>query len=125
MATQIAGLRREQTKSTATTEISVADRAVGASMIASGIGSLVLGIAIVLAEVSPDIKSFLTWNKGVGPLIGKTGVSVIAFVLSWVVLHYVFQRKATNLTTSFIITVVLLVLGLLLTFPPVFMSFGS
>ena len=125
MATQTADLERGQSKSEAAGEVSVADRAMGASMIASGIGSLVLGIAIVLAEVNADIKTFLTWNTGVGPLSGKTGVSIIAFVISWVVLHYAFQRRAISLTTSFVVTLVLLVLGLLLTFPPVFMSFGG
>lgn len=125
MATQTADLERGQSKSEAVVEVSAADRAMGASMIASGIGSLVLGIAIVLAEVNVDIKTFLTWNTGVGPLSGKTGVSIIAFVISWVVLHYAFQRRAISLTTSFVVTLVLVVLGLLLTFPPVFMSFGG
>ncbi|MBN8621292.1 MAG: hypothetical protein J0L63_20430 [Anaerolineae bacterium] len=125
MATKTVDLERGQSKSEAVVEVSAADRAMGASMIASGIGSLVLGIAIVLAEVNADIKTFLTWNTGVGPLSGKTGVSIIAFVISWVILHYAFQRKAISLTTSFVVTLVLVVLGLLLTFPPVFMSFGG
>ncbi|MBL8116537.1 MAG: hypothetical protein JNJ78_03335 [Anaerolineae bacterium] len=125
MATKTVDLERGQSKSEAVVEVSAADRAMGASMIASGIGSLVLGIAIVLAEVNADIKTFLTWNTGVGALSGKTGVSIIAFVISWVVLHYAFQRKAISLTTSFVVTLVLVVLGLLLTFPPVFMSFGG
>lgn len=125
MAMRMESLGKQQVKPVAVSEVSVADQAMGASMIASGIGSLVLGIAIVLAEVSPAIKAFLTWSKGVGPLSGKTGLSVIAFVLSWVVLHYAFRNKSISLTTSFIWTVVLVVLGLLLTFPPVFMSFGG
>ena len=125
MTTKTADMERGQSKAEVTTEITAADRAMGASMIASGIGSLVLGIAIVLSEVNADIKTFLTWNSGVGPLSGKTGVAVIAFVLSWVILHYAFQRRAISLTTSFIVTVVLVALGLLLTFPPVFMSFGG
>jgi hypothetical protein len=125
MTTQSADLQKGQIKSEAAVEVSAADRAMGASMIASGIGSLVLGIAIVLAEVNVDIKTFLTWNNGVGPLSGKTGVAVIAFIVSWAALHYAFQRKAINLTTSFFVTLVLVVLGLLLTFPPVFMAFGA
>jgi hypothetical protein len=123
--TQTPTLERAQAKSAVRTEVSAADRAVGASMIASGIGSLVLGIMVVLAEINLDIKDFLNWNNGVGPLSGKTGVAVIAFVVSWVVLHYAFQRKALSLTASFIVTVVLLVLGLLLTFPPVFVSLAG
>jgi len=107
------------------TEISKADRAMGAAMVASGIGSLVLGIAIVLSEASPGFKTFVSWISGVGPLSGKTGLSVIAFVASWVALHYFFQRRPIALMTSFIITVVLVALGLLLSFPPVFISFGG
>ncbi len=106
-------------------EISTADRAVGAAMIASGIGSLVLGLAIILSEASAGFKTFVTWNAGVGALSGKSGLSVIAFVVSWVALHYVFKTKPLSLMTSFIITLVLVALGILLTFPPVFLSFGS
>lgn len=125
MVTKAADLKTELINTETETHISVADRAMGASMIASGIGSLVLGIAIVLSEVSTDFKTFVTWNSGVGPLSGKTGLSIIAFVVSWVALHYAFQRRAVTLTTSFVITLVLVVLGLLLTFPPVFMSFAA
>lgn len=113
------------TKNADVAPVSTADRAMGAAMIASGIGSLTLGIMIILAEVSPAIKTALTLNKAVGPLSGKTTVAVIAFLVSWLVLHYIFRGKAVALGTSFIVAAVLLVLGLLLTFPPVFMSFGG
>lgn len=106
-------------------DVNIGDRAMGASMIASGIGALTLGIMIILAEISPAIKSALTFNKAVGPLSGKTTVAVIAFFVSWLVLHFIFKGRSVALRTSFIVAVVLLVLGLLLTFPPVFMSFGG
>lgn len=123
--TRTTSLERSQAKPAVRTEVSAVDRAMGASMIASGIGSLVLGILVVLAEINLDIKNFLNWNDGVGPLSGKTGVAVIAFVVSWIVLHYAFQRKAISLTASFIVTVVLIALGLLLTFPPVFITLAG
>ena len=125
MATQTNRLEQAESQVDSMSTISVADRAVGAAMVASGIGSLILGIAIVLSEANAGIKAFLTWNSGVGALSGKTGVSVIGFILSWVILHYVFERRPVSLMTSFVITVVLLVLGLLLSFPPVFMAFGG
>ena len=125
MAIRTESLGKQQVKPVAESQVSAADQAMGASMVASGIGSLVLGIAIVLSEVSPGFKAFVTWNKGVGPLSGKTGLSVIAFVVAWIVLHYAFKGKPISLTTSFIWTIVLVVLGLLLSFPPVFMAFGG
>jgi hypothetical protein len=110
-----------------TVEVSAVDRAVGAAFISSGIGSTVLGIMIVLTEIPANIafKNSLAWNPGVGPLAGKTGVAVIAFLVSWVALHFIFQKRAVSLITSFIITVVLVVIGLLLTFPPIFGVFAK
>jgi hypothetical protein len=108
-------------------EISAAERAVGAAFIASGIGSTVLGLVIVLTELKAGagLKAALTWVGPVGPLSGKTGVAVIAFVLSWVALHFAFKKWAISLTTAFIIAVVLIVLGLVLSFPPVFDLFAG
>jgi hypothetical protein len=107
-------------------EVSVAEREVGAAFIASGIGSFALGLAIILTEIpaGAGLKTALTLNTGVGPLSGKTTVSVVAFIVSWVLLHYVFKNKAISLTTSFIITVVLLVLGFIMSYPPVFEAFA-
>jgi hypothetical protein len=96
----------------------------GASMIASGIGAVVLGILVVLAEANAQIKSALAWSSAVGPLSGKTSLMVLAFLVSWAVLHYIFQRRAVTLTTSFIWTISLLALGLVLTFPPVYTLFA-
>ena len=109
-----------------TVEVSAVERAVGAAFIASGIGSTFLGLAIVLTELKAGagLKTALTWNSGVGPLSGKTGVAVLAFVISWVVLHFTFKKRAVTLTTSFIIAVILIVIGLVLSFPPVFDLFA-
>jgi len=108
-------------------EVSAVDRAVGAAFIASGIGATVLGIMIVLTEMpsGAGLKTALTFVQSVGPLSGKTGVAVIAFALSWVLLHYVFKKRAVTLTVSFVITVVLVALGVLLSYPPVFDLFAK
>ena len=108
-------------------EVSAAERAVGAAFIASGIGATVLGLMIVLTEMKAGagLKAALTWVGPVGPLSGKTGVAVIAFIVSWVGLHFAFKRWAVTLTTSFIIAVVLLVLGLLMSYPPFFDLFAK
>ena len=108
-------------------EVDVLDREVGAAFIASGIGAFVLGLMIVLTEMpsGAGLKTALMWVGPVGPLSGKTGVAVIAFVLSWLVVRYIFKSRAVSLSRSFIITVVLLVLGLLMSFPPVFEIFAG
>ena len=110
-----------------TVEVSAAERAVGAAFIASGVGATVLGLMIVLTEMKAGagLKAALTWSAPVGPLSGKTGVAVLAFVISWVALHFAFKRRAITLTTSFIIAVVLLALGLLMSYPPIFDLFAK
>jgi len=103
-----------------TTEITELDRAIGAAFLGGGIGIFVLGIATVLAEGNSSISQALNWVKPVGALSGKTGVAIIAFLVSWVIVHFAFKNRAVSLMTAFSITLVLVVLGLLLTFPPVF-----
>lgn len=96
------------------------DHEVGAAFIASGIGSTVLGLLVVLAEISQPIKDSLTWYAPAGPLSGKTSVSVIVFVLSWIALYLVFKKHPLKLSISFVTTLALVAVGLLLTFPPIF-----
>jgi energy-converting hydrogenase Eha subunit A len=108
-------------------EITALDREVGAAFIASGIGSFVLGLVIVLTEMpsGAGLKTFLTWVGPVGALSGKTSVAVIAFVASWVGLHFYFRNRPISLTRSFIIAIALIALGLLMSFPPVFELFAG
>lgn len=107
------------------TQVVAMDSAVGAAFIASGVGSTVLGLAIIGAEASAGIKDALNlWNPA-GPLSGKTTVAVIAFLISWVLLHLGMKNRTISLTTSFIITAVLVGIGLLLSFPPVFEMFAA
>jgi hypothetical protein len=125
MATQSKTYNAEVTGSSEETRAVTLESAVGAAFIASGIGSLALGLAIVGAETNASIKTFLTFVGPVGPLSGKTTVAVIAFFASWVILHFVFRDRPIKLSTSFIITLVLIVLGVVLSFPPVFVALAG
>lgn len=109
---------------TTSTMDDVADHEVGAALLASGIGATVLGIMVVGAEASTNFASSLRFVASVGPLSGKTTVAVIAFILSWVILHLALPRTV-KLSTAFNITLVLIGLGLLLTFPPFFEIFAA
>jgi hypothetical protein len=109
-----------------------------AVMIASGIGSLVIGIGVILNEYSAAIKdatgldfnAILQFDKnyglgsGIGPLSGKVILATIAFVASWVILHFAWRRRDVNLGRAFAATLILLALGFALTFPPIFQLFA-
>jgi len=114
------------------------DGPVVAAFLAAGVASLVMGIGVVLNEASPTIKNaigvdfnvFLQFDKnfglgsGVGPLSGKVGLAVIAFAVSWIVLHLWLRGKEVNFRNAFIASLVLVGLGFALTFPPIFLLFA-
>lgn len=103
---------------------------VAAAFIATGIASLVLGLFVTLNELSTEINDFLKFDanyglgSGVGPLSGKVTLAVIAFIVSWVVLHIVWRGKELDWTKVFIVSLVLVGLGFALTFPPIFTAFA-
>ncbi len=103
---------------------------VAAVFLASGIGCLVLGINVVLNELGGDISKFFAFDKnfgigsGVGALSGKVIVAVIAFLVSWLVLHFLWRGKEVRFGTIFTVSLVLVAAGFLLTFPPVFDLFA-
>lgn len=97
---------------------------VAAAFLASGIGAVVLGILTTLAEASEGIKSALEWSKSVGPLMGKTIIAVIAFAVSWVILHVAFRDKDLDPRKVFTWTAVLVGIGFVLTFPTFFQLFA-
>jgi hypothetical protein len=111
---------------------------VAASFLAAGVASFVMGIGVILGAASAtindaigvDFSAFLQFDKnfglgsGVGPLSGKLGLAVIAFVVSWVVFHLWLRGKEVNFRNFFIASLVLVGLGFALTFPPIFLLFA-
>lgn len=107
---------------------SMARKATGpgaAALVAAAFGTFVIGLMTTLAEVSAGLKSALNWYNPAGPLTGKTGVGVIAWLAAWIVLHATWRGKDVNFGRAFTWTLVLLALGFLLTFPPFFEAFAK
>lgn len=98
---------------------------VAAVMLATGIGSVVLGLLTTLAEASESVAEFLEFSDRVGPLSGKTILAAVAFLLSWGGLHLALRDRDLDwrpLTTA---VVVLVAIGFVLTFPTFFQLFES
>lgn len=108
-------------------EARVATGEAGAALLAGGIGCFVLGLIVTLTEIPAlvDLKNALVWNVPVGPLSGKVGVSIIAFLLSWAIAHFTLKDKDVNLKSFVIAAGVLTALGFLMTFPPFFELFAG
>ena len=94
-----------------------------AAILSAGVGSAVIGLLTTGAVISAGLKSALNWWSPAGPLTGKTGAGVIAWLVSWIVLHTLWKDEDVALVRVLVVTLMLLALGLLLTFPPVFEAF--
>jgi hypothetical protein len=90
-----------------------------AAILAAGIGSMALAILTIAADHSPALKALLTFYKPTGPLSGVTTTAVVAWVLAWFILDRLWFRRDVSLRNVNIVSIVLLVLSLLATFPPI------
>ncbi len=114
---------KEKHTTSSQTYVHVATGAAAAAFISSGIGALVLGLLTTGSVIIPGLKGALNlWNPA-GSLTGKSTFAILAWLVSWLIMSTVWKDKEMDLGKSFIITLILIGLGVLLTFPPVFEAF--
>jgi hypothetical protein len=101
------------------------DGVAAAAALAAGIGVFITGSLTTLAEISQSLRTALTWSGAVGPLIGKTGVGVIVWLIVWPILHAIWRGKEVKFSAIYTVSLILIALGWLLTFPPVFEAFSG
>lgn len=90
-----------------------------AAVLAAGIGSFVLAVLAVAADKSALLKSHLNLYKPTGPLSGVTTVAIIIWFLTWGLLELGWRNKTVAVNRICVLALVLLGLGMVLTFPPV------
>jgi hypothetical protein len=96
---------------------------VAAAILAAGVGALALGILTTLAEASEGFKEFLTITEPVGRC-RKTIGAVIIWLVAWAVLHLMYRTKEVESRKALTVTLVLIGLGVLGTFPIFFQAFA-
>lgn len=69
-----------------------------ATLLAAGIGCLTMGIMTTLAAASVPIANSLKWVGPVGPLSGKTTIAVLVWLVSWLILHFLWRKREVNFT---------------------------
>jgi len=94
-----------------------------ALILAGGIAVFCMGLVTTLGEASTGIGDALEWNDRVGSLSGKTLITVIVFALAWALLTALWRRANPPLRSITIASAVLIVLGLVGTFPTFFQAF--
>ncbi len=94
-----------------------------ALILAGGIATFCMGLVTTLGEASTGIADALQWNDRVGPLSGKTLITVLVFAVAWALLTVVWRRANPPLRSTTIASAALIVLGLVGTFPTFFQAF--
>src|SRR5574340_1275042 len=91
-----------------------------AAMLAAGIGCLFLAIATILGENLAAFGKFFNFINPVGNLTGKTWVAILAWLISWAILANKWRGQEVNFGKIYRATLILMILGLLGTFPLIF-----
>ncbi len=106
------------------TETRISNGPAMAAILSAAVGSAVIGLMTAGTVINAGLKSALTWWKPTGSISGTTGVGVVAWLVTWLVLHILWKDKDVPFTRVLVPALVLLVIALLLTFPPIFEAFG-
>jgi len=109
----------------ARTDFTKTDGVAAAAVLASAIGVFTTGSLTTLAEISESLKTALAWSGPVGPLIGKTGVGVIVWLIVWSILHVIWRGKEVNFSAIYTMSLILIAMGWIFAFPPVFEAFSG
>lgn len=90
-----------------------------AAVLAAGIGSFLLAVFAIIGDKSAAAKSFFIFSRPTGPLSGVTTSAIVLWIAVWIVLHLRWRTRSVKLARINAISITLLVLAVLLTFPPI------
>ncbi len=89
-----------------------------AAILAAGIGCAAVGVLAILRDAFPSVANALNFYKPSGPLSGVTTVAVVIWLVAWFFLARRWHNSTVPMGKVNAAAFVLLVVGLLLTFPP-------
>ncbi len=95
--------------------------ALWAAILASGVGGFAVGLVVILHEAG--IFSAPTLYGPAGGVSGRTTIAVVIWLLSWAALHLRWRNREIEGGRIAAISLILILLGLLGTFPPVWTVF--
>ena len=90
-----------------------------AAILAAGIGAFLLAVIAILADQITAIKSLMIFWKPTGPLSGVTTCAIALWLAAWAILHARWRLRNVAFARISAAAFVLLILGFLLTFPPI------
>ena len=98
-----------------------ANGSVWAAILASGIGAFAMGLVVILNEAGVFAAPSLYGPSG--GVSGRTTIAVVVWLVAWVVLHSRWKDRRVDARRVRAVTLLLIGLGLVATFPPVWAVF--
>ena len=90
-----------------------------AAILAAGIGCFLVGAFAVLGDKSAFFHAFFNFVKATGPLSGVTTLAIVIWLVVWAALRMRWRNRSVPLARINAVSIALLILSLLLTFPPI------
>jgi hypothetical protein len=89
-----------------------------AALLAAGIGAFMLSVLAVAADHIAPLQRAMVYYRPTGPLSGVTTSAIVIWLLAWFALERRWRNRTVALRPISVAALTLLVLSLLLTFPP-------
>jgi hypothetical protein len=90
-----------------------------AAVLAAATGCFTLGVLALAGDAIAPLAHLLTIWDPTGPLSGVTTAAILAWLAAWAVLSRLWSAKTVNLSRVNLASLMMVIAGLLLTFPPV------
>ena len=91
---------------------------IAAAILSAAIACFTLGLTTIASDKNKAINKFMNFYPPSGALTGETTIAILVWLAAWIILARVWRNTSRALTPINITSFTLLVLGLLLTFPP-------
>ena len=114
-----AGTQREPTALRGRDEVT--NGAALAAFLGAGIGAVAMGLFVIMNEAGIFVAPAL--YPPAGGVSGRTTLTVVAWLIAWGLLHSRWKNRQIESRRVYTVTLVLVGLGLLGTFPPVWGMF--
>jgi hypothetical protein len=90
-----------------------------AAVLSAGLGASALAMVAIVADRVPALGRVLAFYRPTGPLSGVTTIGIAIWLAVWVFLHSRWRSRNVAVGPLAAASLVLLVLSMVLTFPPV------
>lgn len=90
-----------------------------AALLAAGVGAFALAVLAIAGDRIAAFGKFAVFYKPTGPLSGVSTCAIAVWLVAWLILDLLWKRRNVALGRVCAAALALLIVGLLLTFPPI------